>query len=248
MDPPSIGHSGHRSGLPFSIDAALSATIPSYNYETLTSFGSTLDPCLPRGWTFDIHEDTPEEELENIMQFSTQTLEISDDECRPSENDDCEKENIPPYALTTVVSSLFERSTTTFTGSQSRKNMMSYYERKPLRDLDAREFYAKDCDSNSWIIIPVETERADDTKSLNFIGTNKEGPGSLSPANAAGGNQDVWKELLAQVEAKNAVPNEQCHTPVTTGDQKDKAGVAVPDEPLFEIWESGSAKGDGNDL
>jgi hypothetical protein len=48
------------------------------------------------GWFFDIYEDTFEEALTNIMEFSTGVLDISDDETRHREKNDRGKENIPP--------------------------------------------------------------------------------------------------------------------------------------------------------
>lgn len=55
---------------------------------------------MPKGWFFEIHEDTPEEEAENLMHHSASVLDISsDDDCEARrKKDDLErgKENIPP--------------------------------------------------------------------------------------------------------------------------------------------------------
>jgi hypothetical protein len=63
---------------------------------------SLATPNIPDSWNFDIYEDSPEETLQNLMEHSTHTLDISDDsdnESQTSELADKGKENIPPARL-----------------------------------------------------------------------------------------------------------------------------------------------------
>lgn len=62
---------------------------------------------IPDSWVFDIYEDTPEETLQNLMEHSTCTLDISDDsddESVASELHEKGKENIAPARLAELLS------------------------------------------------------------------------------------------------------------------------------------------------
>lgn len=75
--------------LPFSLDAALNATIAP-EIQKARSSGS-------QKWDFKIYEDTPEEEAATFMEQSTLTLDLSsDDESTALKNADRGKENTPP--------------------------------------------------------------------------------------------------------------------------------------------------------
>ncbi|CAZ79194.1 unnamed protein product [Tuber melanosporum] len=58
---------------------------------------------IPDSWIFDIYEDTVEETLQNLVEFSTHTLDISDNEETSGELD-LGKENIPPSRLAEILS------------------------------------------------------------------------------------------------------------------------------------------------
>ncbi|KAH0555958.1 hypothetical protein GP486_006099, partial [Trichoglossum hirsutum] len=102
IDPPV----GLQDAAPLSIDAALSGTIPSYKPKARSTPLQEVhiptpggDNKTPASWQFEIHEDTLEETLTNIMEFSTGVLDISDDESKQREKNDRGKENIPPLIL-----------------------------------------------------------------------------------------------------------------------------------------------------
>ncbi|PWW71836.1 hypothetical protein C7212DRAFT_287390 [Tuber magnatum] len=57
---------------------------------------------IPDSWIFDIYEDSPEETLQNLVEFSTHTLDISDNE--DTGELDLGKENIPPSRLAEILS------------------------------------------------------------------------------------------------------------------------------------------------
>ena len=222
IDPPAYGLS---NGLPFSIDAALAATVPSHKPEPVAV--STLDESVPKGWLFDIHEDTPDEELGNLMQFSTQTLDISDDEGRVAEKDDRGKENIPPSEHP----SLSIAPVATTHRPVSRKDMMTDEPRTPLGDLEASEFYAAGCDASSYVIIPAEKDSNAANEQVCATTEQKDTTSLEGPTvETTEQSKESWQDLLAQFETS----------------KKAKAASAEQEIPPaeIEIWESESAKGD----
>ncbi|MCJ1382853.1 hypothetical protein MMC17_005966 [Xylographa soralifera] len=225
VDPLSFGLS---HGLPFSIDAALSGTVSSYKAKPVQAITvPTLEESIPNGWMFDIHEDTPEEETGNVMSFSFQTVDISDDESRRASNDDRGKENIPPTDYPSVVAA----QPATTARSVTRQDMMTEEPRTPLGDLDAADFYADGYDASSYIIVPAE-KSDEKTDKLNEGLAEK----SLSVTVPSGTgrmptSQDGWKDLLGQID----VTQKAMLRPVM-GLEECSADI--------EIWESESAKGD----
>jgi hypothetical protein len=209
VDPPSFG----LCNAPFSIDAALSGTVSSYDptpTKTAKNDNLELSSAAPSSWLFEIHEDTLDEELGNLVQHSTQTLDLSsDDETKAREVDLRGKENIPPETINYA--------------PVTRRDLMTDEPRTPLGDLDASEFYAEGCDANSFII--VDGQEIEKPKAvIPFATADNKGTCTTSPTDTAN-NQEIWRELLAQVERK------QDH-------------VSTPTEPSVEVWESESAKGD----
>ena len=223
--------------MPFSIDAALSGTVSSYKAEPAQASNvPTLEESIPNGWMFDIHEDTPEEETGNVMSFSFQTVDISDDENRRASNDDRGKENIPPTDYPSLGAAA---QPVTTARPVSRRDMMTDEPRTPLGDLDAADFYADGCDASSYYIVPAERSDDKTEKPKQFLAEESLRVAAPSGAVRMPNSQDGWKDLLAQIDA----------TP--------KANVAAPMEgpavsleersANIEIWESESAKGDDED-
>ncbi|KAF3175881.1 hypothetical protein TWF106_004533 [Orbilia oligospora] len=96
VDPPShLSKSG--KDIESSIDGRLIATPVAKSGNTA---GNAWRPgqSFPKGWMFEIHEDTLEETLTNLMYHGAGTLDISDEEDlkKCSELDRIGKENIPP--------------------------------------------------------------------------------------------------------------------------------------------------------
>ncbi|KAI9822645.1 MAG: hypothetical protein M1827_000364 [Pycnora praestabilis] len=244
IDPPSRDPSTplHDSSLPFSIDAALSGTIPSYTarskIQPLREIQvPTLDEAMPKGWIFDIHEDTIEDEMANIMEHSTCTLDISDDESRRAAKDERGKENIPPLEqpsllITTINNALNEATqapSTMTVQTKSRRNMQEdMMERSPLGDLPAAEFYADGFDASSHVIIqaaPAEKSIISrEAKDLSYV----------TPArpriNPLAVQKDERKEFLARIEEAAAGPSS---APTFSS-------LGVVKQGAIEIWESGS--------
>ncbi len=212
----------------FSLNAALAGTVPGYNDKEAASLGK------PGGHLFDIHEDTPDQEAGNLIQHSTCTLDISDDESRAAVKDDAEKENIPPpdhmgnYNTTYV--------------PLSRKNLMTDEPRTPLGDLAPVEYYGEGCDINSFFHV-------DENKEVQCSATFNEGSSSPQPqANAAAAAAAIpcdWPELHEQLVAKGLItisPRGSSYVPATK-----EYHVPLNKAAPIEIWESGSAKGDDTD-
>ncbi|KAL2196617.1 hypothetical protein P885DRAFT_61207 [Corynascus similis CBS 632.67] len=183
-DPPSFSL---KAGVPFSLDAALRGTIPSYSGSlrhnkaksraaTVSSVSNgsnaALDffiptPDMASSWCFDIHEDTPEQEMTNLLQHGTCTLDISSDE--ESENrakrdraEGRDKENIPPPE------DVSQTSTARGGASSSRaagadtieidEDVLLLKGRGPLAEMNAADFYAEGCDVTSVFVVPGDEE------------------------------------------------------------------------------------------
>ena len=229
VNPPSYGLSPSSSnGSPFSIDAALSGTVSSYTPKSASALVSALDNSIPKGWVFDIHEDTPDDELSNLMEFGTQTLDISDDESKNHEVNERGKENIPPSDLQYVQPTTAHRYV-------SRSDMMTEEPRTPLGDLNASDYYAEGCNATSVIIVAGEKDCTEEVKPAFEFNVTAKDESTPSPTEGMGQDQDTWKELLAQVESKKATAL-TCDTPQHT-----------EHESPIEIWESESAKGDSDE-
>lgn len=236
VNPPSFSGNGIQGGLPFSIDAALSGTVPSYRpnpvqaKEVQPKEFCTLEESIPKGWMFDIYEETEEMQEQNVVVHRACNLDISDDESVAEVKADRGKENIPPCdglstSLTEITTSI----------PASRKNMMTDEPRTPLGDLETSDFYAEDCDASSYIIIQGESSTDQDADKPNVGPEPKEAhpsPRLLAPELA-----DGWKSLLAQVEA-----SKQIHPSSDFYHSHSLDKVEIGSAPTVEIWESESAK------
>ncbi|MCJ1395347.1 hypothetical protein MMC18_009407 [Xylographa bjoerkii] len=231
VDPPSFGLS---NGMPFSIDAALSGTVSSYKAEPVQAITiPTLEESIPNGWMFDIHEDTPEEETGNVISFSFQTVDISDDESRRASKDDRGKENVPPAGYP---SSFTAAQRVTTARSASRQDIMTDEPRTPLGDLDAADFYADGCDVSSYIIVPAERSDDKPEKPNEYLAEQHLSAAASSGAVRIRNSQDGWKDLLAQIDVSQKANVAAAMIP-SVFDMGERATDV-------EIWESESAKGD----
>ena len=160
VDPPSFGLA---SSAPFSLDAALKGTIPSYSgsFRNAAPSNSLLQPDMKSDWFFDIHEDTPEQEMTNLLQHSTCTLDISSDEeseqrARREQAEGRNKENIAPADdVSQTTSARAARAAGIF------DDMVIEKQRGPLADLRVEDYYAEGCDGTSVIVVPGDEEEAE---------------------------------------------------------------------------------------
>ncbi|CAG7917841.1 unnamed protein product [Penicillium olsonii] len=105
-------------------------------------------PKTPEAWCFDIHVDTEEEEMTNLMQHSTTVLDISDDEGKPTDRRG--KENVPPNELGLEIPSATQSTTASANATAARKSVV---DRAPLGDLNASEYYADDLNAFSFAVV-----------------------------------------------------------------------------------------------
>ncbi|MCJ1364004.1 hypothetical protein MMC16_003113 [Acarospora aff. strigata] len=240
IEPPSFSITRARDAAPFSIDAALSGTIPSHTpVEKKEVDMPTLDEFTPKGWMFDIYQDTEDDEMSNLMQHSTCTLDISDDESRRAARDDRGKENIPPLDEPIATASINGTMVSAPTRASERRDEMTDDSRMPMAELNAKDFYADGCDASSYVIVPAEKSTDKVTTSPTSVEVKPTVEPALPPVTTTLDKQDGWKDFLAQVEES----------------KKTFVSANVPDlpaeqeqQPEIEIWESESAKGDDVDV
>jgi len=182
-------------------------------------------------WFFDIHEDTPEQEMTNLLQHSTCTLDISSDEeseqrARREHAEGRDKENIPP--ADDVSQTTLARAAR---AAGSFDDMIIEKQRGPLLEMNVADYYAEGCDCSSVILVPGDDEEAetviDETEVPQLEETFEE---SYEPEP---------RPVLAEVEAVDV------DELMGKEDAAAKAAVLQPIEGTnesFELWESGSAQ------
>lgn len=242
IDPPSFNLGG-RGGAPFSLDAALKGTIPSYAPAAPKAAPKPApqEPGMQASWFFDIHEDTAEQEMTNLLQHGTCVLDISSDEesarranCQGRED----KENVAPVDDVSQTTSRRSRR------AVRDDEMIVEKERVALGEMDASEFFAEGLDEASVIIVPAdeeaETDVEDNTRDkmpvpkavvekFEFAPELKHPVKEATPEPAA---TDSFEAMISQSD--DASPS--------------KAAVLLPIEGTgesFELWESDSTKDEG---
>ena len=196
------------------------------------------------GWFFEIHEDTPDETLTNLMEFSTGVLDISDDEDRRREKDDRGKENIPPAAeaigsehnIASVVTQPTPEPVSVAVNAplkeRQAKRTQTFTCRAPLSDLPASDFYDESLLDGASFNLNEPKMTHEDLALTAPVKADKEWSSvPLSPA------LNTEPEAIS---ARGAHPQES-HLSIDIsegldcGDAEDKG---------FHIWESESAAGD----
>ncbi|KAJ5795251.1 hypothetical protein N7457_001850 [Penicillium paradoxum] len=116
-------------------------------------------PKAPASWCFDIHVDTEQEEMTNLMQHSTTVLDISDDE---GKTDACSrgKENISPQELGIEI----PQSSSATVAAAARKAPKLDEPRSPLGELNAADYYAEDCNAFSYVVVYDNEENSPEVK------------------------------------------------------------------------------------
>ncbi|TQV91762.1 hypothetical protein V2A60_006117 [Cordyceps javanica] len=221
VDRPSFA-TGSAKAKPWSIDDALKSTIkPAPRHgKSKSRLSRSLDTGSKAAWFFDIHEDTPEQEMTNLLQHSTCVLDISSDEeteakAERDRVDGCNKENVPPTGHAARAAA-----------PASPRSAKMGSERAPLGALNPRDFYADGCDENSVVYVDEdeETEVEDNSAFAGFKFAPKlaDAPLDYEPKSL-----DELVEGPAEGSAKAAVLE-----PIEGAEES------------FELWESGSAKDD----
>ncbi|KAF2841215.1 hypothetical protein M501DRAFT_532321 [Patellaria atrata CBS 101060] len=243
IDPPSFmrGTTNGTTGLPFSIDAALSGTISSYTPKStpVEKEVKILEDSMPKGWFFDIHEDTPEQEATNMMEHSALQLDISsDDDCitkRKNEERERGKENIPPpewVAMSNPSRSprmnadLVSSSGDALPESKSLKRRHSdidamVEDRSPLGNLNTEDFYPEGLDASSTVIVDGDKSTSGLSQESNF---NFEVPAALNQGESI---IDVTETLAAVDEQVQSIIS-AVEVPVVQEEIKDDLIEEIP--------------------
>jgi hypothetical protein len=147
------------------------------------SSGSTIQESMPSSWEFEIYEDTPEEESANLMEHSTQTLDLSfDDETTKAQRDCRGKENEAPEGYDAPTASrLASTASEPSPPSPTRTKKDQFVRRKiaemddgvrsPLSDLETDEFIPEGLEKDSQVIIDASPEKATKLDVNNLFAT-----------------------------------------------------------------------------
>ncbi|KAJ5673222.1 hypothetical protein N7507_002349 [Penicillium longicatenatum] len=133
--------SGKRAvARPFSLATALNQSKPAAKPQS-----------QPKSWFFDIHVDSEQEEMTNLMQHSTGVLDISDDEGKTSV-DARGKENVPPSELG-IDLPRSSQAVAMAAAAEARKAEKMEDDRSPLGELTASDYYPEDCNAFSYAVV-----------------------------------------------------------------------------------------------
>lgn len=208
---------GSKRGVarPFSLATALAQTKTS---------SSAPKPKAPASWFFDIHVDSEEEEMTNLMQHSTGVLDISDDESNKSSAAEGRgKENVPPAELGIDLLPS-DQVTALAAAAAARKASRMEEDRTPLGELHASDFYPEDCNTFSYAVVyDDENENVGDKKSND---SEWSGQATVSPTITA----SVDSSLETVIPPKPAVDN-------TDKSESDDAKVDGATEEATQITE-----------
>ncbi|KAJ5586721.1 uncharacterized protein N7459_002486 [Penicillium hispanicum] len=109
-------------------------------------------PKAPASWFFDIHVDSEQEEMTNLMQHSTGVLDISDDEGKASAADGRGKENVPPSELGIDLPRSLQADSLAATAAARKASKMEE-DRSPLGELNASDYYPEGCNAFSYAVV-----------------------------------------------------------------------------------------------
>lgn len=249
--------SNFGSAAPFSLDAALKGTFSSFETRLAasalatpsSSTSSLLDDAsgMSASWFFDIHEDTPEQEMTNLLQHSTCVLDISSDEeseqkARRERAEGRDKENIPPPNDISQTS-----SARTEPALASADEMSVDKARNPLSQLNAADYYAAGCDEASVVLIASDEPEAVEEQpvpSIDAAVASTEPPQEQTEVAA-----ETVPEIAEVLEtAEVAAPLEETNVDDIMTNRENPACEAPLLEPIdgtgesFQLWESGSQK------
>ncbi|TLD31527.1 hypothetical protein PspLS_02529 [Pyricularia sp. CBS 133598] len=233
VDPPSFGKSsGRGAAAPFSLDAALKGTVSNYASRHNVPAAPVVDlyDSLDSSWTFEIHEDTPEQEMTNLLQHSTCVLDISSDEESEQKAvreraEGRDKENIPPPDDVSQVRA-----------RRSEDDMLVEKMRGPLTEMNAADYYADGCGTDSFILVPGEYVDDEDAEAVH----GDEEPRGYDDIDSKGKAKfEFAPELDADISVDALMSRRDEPAP--------QAALLQPVEGTgesFELWESGSSRDD----
>ncbi|RJE17417.1 hypothetical protein PHISCL_10246, partial [Aspergillus sclerotialis] len=192
----------------------------------------------PASWFFDIHEDSEQDEMTNLMQHSTCVLDISDDEGKQS-SDGRGKENIPPVELGISIPNSASSSRQSASRKVSAVKMDE--DRVPLVELNAADYYGDGCHAFSYAV--VFDDACENENTLKESEKKSQTPSSLPLPGSSSRSHVRRGSSLQNVESISAIL--EATAPVKSdSDEKQTEEVKFDSNLDFEIWESGSASGE----
>ncbi|TQB76553.1 hypothetical protein MPDQ_007474 [Monascus purpureus] len=195
------------------------SVIRPFSIATALSNGkqATRAPSAPASWFFEIHVDSEQDEMTNLVQHSTCVLDISDDEGK-QKRESRGKENVPPQEV--GIDLPRAREQTGAAAGAHKRDMME--DRSPLAELNAADFYGAGCNAFSCVIIHDDSEKA--------VGMKKPAPAPL---------QTSASQFVPRAE-QSAVPS-IVSLLETTASAKNAAKPAKSSNAQFEILEDGAS-------
>ncbi|KAK2865427.1 hypothetical protein FQN49_003582 [Arthroderma sp. PD_2] len=214
---------------PFSIADALNGTftVSRPAVETIPSTKTRR----PKAWEFEIHADTVQDEMANLMEHSTCVLDISDDEEKQA-RDTRGKENIPPPQLFAGEN---ESTTTQRVATATRNVDMGDEPRSPLGELDVKSFIPEGEDISSVIEIPEDDEEVPAEQASAPVEQ------SLDVAPKEQPKLPAQPELLTHSAISALLDRTIPEVRVEDSSKKDVTDELTSGDAEIEIWESASA-------
>lgn len=224
--PEPAGRKGvHR---PFSLATALSNGRSKSPQKTAPAPKPT-----PASWSFEIHVDSGEEEMTNLMQHSTGVLDISDDESKQQETSSTGrgKENVPPSELNLILPTTRQQESP---AAAARKSVMMEESRAPLGELNAADYYGDDCHAFSYAV--VHDDDQEDSENVAPVPELKKSLSSSAPvpSRKSTSTQPARSTKLSSVSSISSLLE-------STAPEPESKTASEPSESEIDIWESGSA-------
>ncbi|KIH92364.1 hypothetical protein SPBR_02813 [Sporothrix brasiliensis 5110] len=260
--PTATGAANFGSAAPFSLDAALKGTFSSFDTRLASSalVPPSLSPLddasgMSTSWFFDIHEDTPEQEMTNLLQHSTCVLDISSDEeselkARRERAEGRDKENIPPPNDVSQTSAARAEATS---ATANTDEMSVDKARNPLSQLNAADYYADGCDEASVVLVASDEPEGEEQQQQQQLAQSIDAVAAATTTAAVEASAETVSEVVEAATAK-ATESEAVVLEETTNvedimtNRENPACEAALLEPIdgtgesFQLWESGSQK------
>ncbi|KAL3959367.1 hypothetical protein ACCO45_007529, partial [Purpureocillium lilacinum] len=237
VDPPSFSLGNPSSAAPFSLDAALKGTLSSYVPPAASA--SSARVAKPAARPSSSLLDEPEAKASCTCVLDISSDEESERKASRERDEGRDKENVPPPD---------DVSQTRSTGAGTRQatrplcadDMVVEKERVALGEMNAVDFYADGCDESSVVLVHEDDEQEPPSQNFAFAPDLK---ALGADADAAADETEPESEFVEG----DAVTEVAALMGATTKGSS-KAAVLQPMDGTgesFELWESGSAKDDG---
>jgi hypothetical protein len=215
---------------------------------------------MKASWFFDIHEDTPEQEMTNLLQHGTCTLDISSDEeselkARRERDEGRNKENLPPVDDVSQTSARGRGAVAAAVAAVNPDDMVFEKSRGPLAEMNAADFWAEGCDGESVVIVPGD-EDGEEGEQQQQVSVAEPTVEAAVPAFEIR-EDEQQQPALDIAESFEFAPKLKVEAEVSIDVLMGKESAAVEAAVLrpiegtgesFELWESGSQQDDAENV